>query len=53
MSSKEDSMQKLKKFAWSMMMRNKKRDIKNIYEIGYSFGLDDNDISNVMREINF
>lgn len=43
----------LKKFVYSMMLKNKVKDVKTIYEYGYRLNLSDNDISIVLTELGF
>jgi hypothetical protein len=43
----------LKKYVWSMMLKNKVKDVKNIYQFAYANGLNDEEISKVFNELNF
>jgi hypothetical protein len=44
---------KLKKFAYTMMLKNKIRDVKPIYEYGYKLNLTDENITMILTEIGF
>ena len=44
---------KLKKYAYTMLMRKKIKDLVSIYNYGYSLELTDSDISPILNEIGF
>lgn len=42
-----------KKFVYSMMLKNKIKDVKTVYDYGYKLNLSDSDISMVLAELGF
>lgn len=53
MNDKEISKQKIRKLAYSYKLKNKFRDIANIYNLGYTWGMTDEEISLCLQEVGF
>jgi hypothetical protein len=48
-----EELKNFKKYVYTMIMRNKGKDLKSVYNYGYSLKLTDEEISFCLSELNF